>query len=254
MVALLLNMKIREVKHDWSKSSIKALFSLLILIPNVSSAGNVSDYSIGNDTLKWLVPAVVTLLVFTTSQIIIPVVTKYLSDRNLKKTYLKYLRTSADNAISHYGSECNFSFYKSNFIKSNKVPSWLSELEEHGGVPEVFISTETGIAKYQSQKIVDGQDPYIPFLTYTGMPVVELTEEHTLWKLDEKLVPVISSYLLSQHQIKTTLESLYSDKFLEMAKSSNPERREQWAKSYRYAMLDMVEHYRNILKLRDAIK
>lgn len=174
MLKFKFNVTNRGIFNDWSTYRLITLPCLMMLSlaselsyaqPTSTLTRSIPD----NNTLKWLVPAIVALFVFTVSQIIIPMINRFNDKRNARKTYLTYLQTSVENSKSHYGEEMSFDFYTRYHAKGVE-PDWLIALKEHGGIPMVFAAIEKGIRKYESQDFdfhKEDFDPYVPHLSFT---------------------------------------------------------------------------------------
>lgn len=235
----------------YDRSSCRLILIPLLAFSQATLASEPAVNTINLNDFKFTLPALAVIVVALLAHVIIPIITHSIKRKKSINTYFAFIKTSVNSSKKLFGSECDVKFTEKLLNTTAKESDWLNILKTGGvGVPEIFHVIHNGFEKYKKVAKEDNENNrYIPYVSYAGMPVAELSHDHPIWSLSSSDTEVLAEYLLSQAQVESSIARLYSDEFLKMAYSENPKRQLQWFKSGHSMAADIAEHYINTIKL-----
>jgi hypothetical protein len=242
-----------ENRYGRSKSVISFTFILFfacsgkvlafsgILSPEVQRV-SIDTFSI----LKILIP----LFIAIVAVIVVPLFRYYHSQRTVKKSYLIYLKANIKSTLDHYGDECSIDYARAELPAS--ASTWIDSLEKSNtGVPLLLVDIYQKFEKAEAQ--APSPDSYIPFVSYSVMPISELSHDHPIWSLEKEQTKWITGYLLSQAQVVKSIRELYSAPFFDLLSKAEIERRRQWVHGGYVLVEELAEHYINTISLKKKL-
>ncbi len=242
-----------EKRYGRSKSVVSFAFILLfacsgkvlafsgILSPEVQQV-SIDTLSI----LKILIPLFIAIL----AVVVVPLFRYYHSQRTVKKSYLIYLKANIKSTLDHYGDECSIAYARQELPDS--ASTWIDSLEQNGtGVPLLLVDIYQKFAKAEVQP--PSPDSYIPFVSYSAMPIAELSHDHPIWSLKKEQTKWITGYLLSQAQVVKSIRELYTAPFFDLLSKADIERRRQWIHGGYVLVEELAEHYINTISLKKKL-
>lgn len=238
--------------HDWSARRIIP-FLILFSFCNTINAAEVSQPIIIEQ--RYLIPAITALVLAIFVHFYVPYHNRK-KERNAKKSaYYKYVLKSIELAKKHFGQESSIEMAEKLLNIKRHSHNWLQLFENHHvGVPDIFQALINSLEKYQTLAGSSSEtDRYIPYISYVGTPTSSLDHEHPIWHLDSKDIEPLSAFLFSQNQVDRSIEKLYSDEYLAMARSACKNRQSQWYNSAYNLVFDIAEHYINLKELEKHI-
>lgn len=238
--------------HGWSARRI-ILFFILLSFCSISKAAEINQPIIIEQ--KYLIPAITALVLAILVHFYVPYHNRKKEKKARKEAYYKYVLKSIELAKKHFGQESSIEMTEKLLKIKRQSHQWLLLFENnHIGVPDIFHALINSLEKYQTLAGNSNEiDRYIPYISYVGTPTSALDHEHPIWHLDSKDIEPLSAFLFSQNQVDRSIEKLYSDEYLGMARSTCTSRQSQWYNSAYNLVFDIAEHYINLKELEKHI-
>ena len=196
--------------------------------------------------LKILIPLFIAVL----AVVVVPLFRYYHSQRSIKKSYLIYLKANIKSTLDHYGAVCSIDEARQQLSDSNLA--WIDALEEKEmAVPLLLVDIYQKFEQAEAQP--PSPDSYIPFVSYSAMPISELGHDHPIWSLEKEQTKWITGYLLSQAQVVKSIRELYTAPFFDLLSKADTERRRQWVHGGYVVVEELAEHYINTINLKKKL-
>jgi hypothetical protein len=229
-----------EVTYGWSKTALTLVFIYFTSFPVYAKPLIPKGINETELLLKFISAAIVVVL----ANAAIPSIKHYFTKRSIKLSYFAYLKSNINSSTVRYGKA--ISYIPAVTVNIKEEPDWLTPLKDAKlGVPELLIDIHNALKKCNTN------EKYIPYISYSGMPVTELNHEHPIWELKEDITEVICNYLLSQRQLEKSIISQYQEPFVLLASSDDESKRAQWINGGYSILFELSEHYVNTIRLKE---
>jgi hypothetical protein len=181
-----------------------------------------------------------------------PLIRSLISDYREKSAFKVFLKAHTKNAKDSFGKEHSIKFVRESLSLKGE---WIDTLEMYGlGVPEILIGIQETISKALLPESCSSG--YWPYITYLGVKneSTPIEPESIIWKLKKEETRAAANYFISQEQVLSSLRTQYEEPYFELIKNGNLEQRVQWCQRLESSLIDLSEHYVNLVKLRTVIQ
>ncbi|MCU7556090.1 hypothetical protein OCL06_15975 [Alteromonas sp. ASW11-19] len=182
------------------------------------------------------------LIIFALGHVLVPTWRYYWSRHIQRTNYMRWLRAGVDSSLSRYGEPVDDSVLnKLNNLSANHH-TWYKNLSDKGyPVPSMLVDLHSALQKYR-EGMADCS-PYIPYFTFVVNDDRKMDHDHPIWLMDKERSNVVTRYLTSQAQIKSSLKDTYSSPLYDLSSHEDMKKREQWAHSFEFLLEDACENF-----------
>ena len=207
---------------------------------------NKKSYSIWEDKLFY------GLIIFALGHVLVPTWRYYWARHVQRTNYMRWLRAGVDSSLSRYGEPVSDELLTAHDNLSSLHHNWYKNFSgKDYPVPSMLLDLHSAHQKCRER--IAEESPYVPYFMFVVNDDRKMDHDHPIWLMNKARSNVVTRYLTSQAQIKSSLKDTYSSPLYDLITHDDIAKREQWAHSFEYLLEDACENYIATIELHRSL-